>query len=967
MNSQFYRLIWKEFRTQRPLWLILAICLVGLQVLIISLLRPSSIPDCTEALNVTTVILTFSFLALSVTLLFAGEEDQGTAIWLRQLPVSSRCLFWSKLTASLTGTMALVALSAVSAALILSASDGISGLNGISGLRGVDLPPDPGETKSALFFGGVLLLSSLFWSLRCRSVFAVLGYAAATLCMVIIVRTTLSESHWPGYDLLVLLTGVAVITPLPRRWQRGLSGPAQPATAARNHGRRSRWQQAASTILQRAVAGATVQKRTWSVLVWREWRLAVPFGLLILVLSVAAVGVRVLLINAPWPILLLFILVIECGLRTCRHDQQRLHGLFWSHRGISPLLVWAARNVVWLTILLLLAAGLFVLDLQPSLRAYGRNNLRIMDLINLIRVPQLPQWNPESVTSADRMLQVSVSVTWVLAGYFISQLCSCWIRRPLIAGFAALVSCISLTIWMRSLVAQDIPLWLTAWPLTLLVAVAPVLTRRQWMDRRTSVRFGIQRTLLLLVPMLCLWPVQAAWRMLQVPARIHYRAPEKLGYTLANQTSPWAGHWQRLDHATQPLHGQYATREAAMALDEESLKDALSAIDEILNDNLETRHLPPKWKTPWSGSAFPNQSVAFVMIQRAEQLLDGDQPEKALTRLLEAVRILRFLQREATSWSQWDWCLEHEQHVLQHIHRVAAHDQLTAAQLIRSAEILTPWTQEPVTSRNLAANRMAVYEQVLLRQGFLWEAESRLSGFNQRSASIFQASYAERIRVLKLISLASHSPLPGLDSHDPRRAMQLRVAASRYAATSDIHDTDLMLDPLLSGAPANTDNYHDILSRRNLNAERATILILKLQTWRRRQGSFPDTLAVLRPVADAGSRETHTQSTTEDSPVSQDPFRLVFDDVETGQPFSYNPLGPGVPYMTGSDSHDRTLIDAQQPVILTHQAGRFAAHRPWNADDARSERHRILDPDPNRIVYLDGSFTPIAGTRSAEQ
>ena len=276
MSSPFLRLFWKEYRAQRSLWLVLTFCLVLLQVVVVCVDDRSNLA---ELIFGFAVVITCCFVVASVALLFAGEEDLGTAIWLRQIPVSTKCLFWSKVSAALTGTLAMTAVAACSTLIILA-------------VRHWKLELSPRDIGPFALFSGTLFLVSLFWSLRCRSVFRSLGFSGATIVGAAIIFQGFSTYQVESAFAIVFVV-LLVLLPLPRRWHRGL----------RIRGtRRSRTKLASmfSRLLQRArpvtvflgiVAGAL-----WAVALVRMFSTPNPMWTMVMMLiPVLAFGLSVAL------------------------------------------------------------------------------------------------------------------------------------------------------------------------------------------------------------------------------------------------------------------------------------------------------------------------------------------------------------------------------------------------------------------------------------------------------------------------------------------------------------------------------------------------------------------------------------------------------------------------------------------------------------------------------------------------
>lgn len=939
MSSPFLRLVWKEYRAQRMLWVTLAGCLIGLQLLFLGFSLIERVAELTPFLAGTAVVLTCCFAATSPALLFAGEEDLSTAGLLRLLPVSPRQLFWSKVCTSLAGTVAMALAGAI---LVLATA--------VIAEEAIRVTAE--SRRSAPYFCCTLFIVSLFWSLRCRRVFHVLGLTTVTfLTLLVLWEWKVKLMPW-WVDLIPGLVFAILIVWQPRRWQRGVATHGSRLTvriARFLAGLQPSW----SSRLQRAATVPTPLGRLVATLAWREFRFAVPFVIVSVAFAATATLIRVFVWrDFMWPFVVLFFVVIECGLRTFRHDHIDSRGMFWSHRGVSSLLVLIIRNGIWMSALIVTVVAIVLIDL-PQAVGYleTQQDFRLIAVFDGIRVPQLfaehiqrPVPGPD-----DRLLQLNTACAWVLGGFFICQLCAAWIRRPLIALFPALTGFVVYNVFLGVCVQHDIPLILCAWPIVMIFAVAVVLTRRQWMDGRSSLRITGTRLVLTGLAILCVWPVCSAWRILQVAAPDVAAPPaDQNGYTKENEYSAWAGHWKLFSAATQPLYFGANVYETNSVLAPEAMDAAMSNLDGILEFNLDPhlspQRLPPSVRHPWSN--YPAQTITFACIQRAQEQTAEGAPDAALSRLTDAVQLLRYLQREATSWDQWQWAKTHETSVLQHIHLTAVDRALTGAQLIAAAERLQEVCKAPVLADRLYENRMAVYSQLLCHEGYLWRL---FQDGKFRSLPALQLSdliVSERLRLLRIINLAGHPQV----AHDlANDAARFSRTLSRWAATTAmVHLTDVDRDPHFSGALDGGYNYFDDIFYQSLNAERATVIILRLHAWKRQHGSFPASLNALRP------------DSYSDPDTAQAEHDLLTD-IQTGLPFAWSPDGLQRWYRTPGDSNTQTWIDPRQPVVRA-QGARSSARITDQPSDEHVQR-RKLTFDPERIVYLDASWTPVAGPR----
>lgn len=526
MNTTFTRLMWKEYRAQRMLWIVLLLGWLGLHLIFI--FNEQSVLDAAPVM----VMIPVCFLVAAATIAFAGEEDDKTANLLRMLPCRTSSLMSAKITTIVLGCMTLcLAMLVQSAALefmlrvvVLILRDsgfqpfGIQiRLAGLSDIKAVSW--QDGEMLYAPAFLALVFASGMFASMNARSIFSAVGATVVVVLGIMITAFSItSDVH--QYQLGVIapwIAGVAAILivfstvflsrpwhlgQLPRRW-------TLPTTAGSLSVRRIPafawfWQ----GWLKRIAAQPLTLRRGLRMLTWRECRLAVPFAVTWLTMGTMICAGRYFSNGEyPWPFMFLFVFIHECGQRTMREDQRSGSVLLLANSGVHPLQIWIAKMFSWL--LVMCVVGFAVITMDALVPCPGPNESsqgfepRILNIIDTLRVPEfgrpLGRLDAPSA-SADHWLQASVCLAAVLGLFSLGQLTACWIRRQIIAFAASSVVTIAASFLCFYVKMKDWPVWIALVPIPFCLLLATATTARQCFERSVTWRLRIRQTLWLVVP-----------------------------------------------------------------------------------------------------------------------------------------------------------------------------------------------------------------------------------------------------------------------------------------------------------------------------------------------------------------------------------------------------------------------------------------------------------------------------------
>ena len=551
-RSMFWRLVWKEYRLQRALW----IAMFALTALALALgfayLPPQDRP---KFLFLVAGGLPAFCLLGSGAMLFAGEREAGTYEFQRALPVGAGRVVAAKLV------------FALAAATIMF---GLLGL-GAFFLSGRTLPRPPQFSPFALgFFGLEMLLWATLFSLLTQRVLvaAVLGVAAASLSVQMLAELTGSQfrdavawRYWAVMPERMALAAVVALIDvwLGTRWfrqrsdrrLRGSGPPCGDASARDQSGDLSPRLHAPERL---AILGR---------LMWQHWRqsawLLAVVGVLLVpgAISVVEWLIRTLA-DEPWrsgptperqvacwlAIDMALASIPLLGLCAFLPDQWGRSYRFLADRGVPPKYVWLSRQLMTVFAPILLLAAILVAAI----------------LLATFLLPMIPRAEPrefENVTKTVFMLGYTILGVF---GYFVlclaaGQFCSMVFRSGILAGLFTLLLSALLAAWGALMLFWDVNWLWSVLPIPLALLLATRLRTRDWLLERNALRT-------------CLWPavalvVPAVPILTAVPLYRIYQAPDvDPGFSVAQYERPMTAE----EKGTMNLY-----RQAVEALHEQSL------------------------------------------------------------------------------------------------------------------------------------------------------------------------------------------------------------------------------------------------------------------------------------------------------------------------------------------------------------------------------------------------------------
>jgi ABC-2 family transporter protein len=511
-----WRLAWKEYRTIRLFWLMLAGLSVVVQWLTASLWHNEP----------TAIALVYNF-ALGAPVLFAVacaaaafaiEREEGTIEFLRAAPVSAGQVFVSKVAIAFIGTIAMFAILLPLARLFAQGQ----------------LPSDA-QWRGMLGLWLVSAVEAIAWGtlfslLGARPLVAVvLTLVAVSTCDHALARLNkgptpevfewlayLRAAPWHGGIALVVL---AADVYLGLRWLDGsLARPKKRRMAPADLKAGRDAATARSATDSAAQLKPLLAKRDRSTmlghLLWQQWRQSRSLMSIMMFLSVAVpiVGIKLLaFMGHGVPILSIAAFSTLMGAMVFLPDQEQRRYRFFAEHNVPSRLVWLSRQLPWMAILVLSIAvvstvWLFTfVNVKELLRAIGIITDPVGDNHALAYYPALPL--------PPFALGIAIGAT----GYAIGQFFSLLIRSGVLAAAVALGMGVLLWTWAYLMSAIGINLLWSVAPIPIALVLATLLRASDWVaeNKRWIARGRLAATLV--IPAAALLVAVPFVRMNQIP------------------------------------------------------------------------------------------------------------------------------------------------------------------------------------------------------------------------------------------------------------------------------------------------------------------------------------------------------------------------------------------------------------------------------------------------------------------
>jgi len=534
VSRSFSRIVWKEYRAQRTLWIALYLGAVLLQLLFL-ILSPETQKSLPQYPYTIAAVLSVCYAVSCGAMLFAGEREEETDRLLQTLAVAPRQLITGKLTYAVPSLALFTLLAFVTAAGVMAIHHGT-----------FRIPPiqDSNESLSVYLFSiPVGLAAALLSSLLTRTVLSALVGGVVFLLLISSLVHNLFRSGHEWMDVLSATTLLLVSLPMVSPWLRGGPDWSKMLALLQRASSEKSGTGFLGSLLQRAAVRSSLESRMFGVLVWRELRAAFPVPLAGLVVNSGLIP-ALILSEKEWnqstflgswvalSVMTSWFLLCSVGLLAFTGDQYRGRMKFYTDRGASPWSIWLAKQMVWLgvlaTLAILTAFLIYLLNRgSPPLQYLNRRG-----------TPLEPTW-PDTI---------QLYASCLLMTYACVQLFAMWFRRTLLAAAFAFVACGLIFPFHYALGALRIPLWLSSGPIIVAGLAGSYFTLEGWLkETRTWRRIGAQ-VAWVFVPIFISGTAIFIWRIVEVPwvdPGFDWRAHEK---QMANFDSKWTAQWQELIH-----------------------------------------------------------------------------------------------------------------------------------------------------------------------------------------------------------------------------------------------------------------------------------------------------------------------------------------------------------------------------------------------------------------------------------
>lgn len=503
----FWRILWKEYRVQRPLWIAMFLMTVGLQAisLIGGMVLGEGDSQIVPLFGLALTLPAFYALGCGATL-FAAEHESGTYQFQRMLPGGPMGLFLGKFAFAAASTAALIALTWFVAAVLAGWNWPVAkihaGLWTLCGLGAVEL------LVWGIFFSllSTKPLKAAILAVTVASVVLHFVLAALNVGYTYKAETYMNPAAVPYRAAIVVVVALMDLW-LGRRWFHRSMG----ATGETGTGLVARMGRAAKVTAPAAPGYTTILGR----LLWQQWRQSVGMmgTLAILAVALGLLG-QWAWRTAPFSYHRYSMVVVLCCamatlMGTCVFlaDQRKGRFRILAERGVRPGHVWLSRQVVWMVPVALLTVA--------ALPLFFFHRLWDIDRFWSLMSRQ-PFQSHFSVALGD-VGEIGFFLGSVALGYASGQLFSMLLRSGLLAAIFGLMLSAALCGWAGLMWWWEVPWFWSVAPIPFVLLAATRLRTSDWLLQQKRPRTWLRPGLVVVLPTAALLTAVVQYRIHQIP------------------------------------------------------------------------------------------------------------------------------------------------------------------------------------------------------------------------------------------------------------------------------------------------------------------------------------------------------------------------------------------------------------------------------------------------------------------
>jgi ABC-type transport system involved in multi-copper enzyme maturation permease subunit len=534
--SSLWRVVWKEYRMLRGLWL--AVAAMGFAVQIAVVLLSARNVDQAGALFATALAASVLYAAGAAATSFAVEHEDETHSFLASLPAT----WWSAFAGKLL-------VSASSAALLATV------LTAVGWILDRDQPLGGRAPAVVLGMLGVAVVEALAWG-TLFSLIVKRPLAAALLTLIVgavainiavsagsnyAVASTVPRAYLEAMPLRLAIVGAlfALSGIIARRWLMANAQLVQRQRVSIS----SLAAPALGKLRFATLAPGRAQRRNMLArLLWQTWReswrlLLLPVGIagFLFVAIAALVGVSGQGVQLGTIVLVgtLLFLPTLYGALVFSADQRRGGYRFLAEHAAGPRWVWLARHIVWLGALLVV-----FIALQLLLAAFGAGGLMHHFDASVRSVGwhydnrNVAEFLHHELSWAIRLIRgISIVAIGWLTAYALGQVFSMVVRSEILAAFISLVLSTVVSAWAVVLFFWQLSGWVFLLPIALGFMLCTWLRAPDWIVGRSEWRTWLKPALAVAAPAIVLGLMLPGARLAQIPTTL-LSTINNTGYTL---------------------------------------------------------------------------------------------------------------------------------------------------------------------------------------------------------------------------------------------------------------------------------------------------------------------------------------------------------------------------------------------------------------------------------------------------